>query len=64
MQKFKGIDYYNIDTLLSEEEILIRNTIREFTDENINPVIEEAYMRGEFPMELVPKMAEMGMFGA
>lgn len=64
MSKFKGVDYYNFDSLLTEEEILIRNTIREFVDDNIIPIIEDYYMRGEFPAQLVPKMAEMGMFGA
>lgn len=64
MSKFKGVDYYNFDSLLTEEEILIRNTIREFVDDNILPIIEDYYMRGEFPAQLVPKMAEMGMFGA
>lgn len=64
MSKFKGVDYYNFDSLLTEEEILIRNTIREFVDDNIIPIIEDYYMKGEFPAQLVPKMAEMGMFGA
>lgn len=64
MSKFKGVDYYNFDSLLTEEEILIRNTIREFVDDNIIPIIEDYYMRGEFPAQLVPKMAEMGIFGA
>lgn len=64
MSKFKGVDYYNFDSLLTEEEILIRNTIREFVDDNILPIIEDYYMRGEFPAQLVPKMAEMGMFGS
>ncbi len=64
MSKFKSVDYYNFDSLLTEEEILIRNTIREFVDDNILPIIEDYYMKGEFPAQLVPKMAEMGMFGA
>jgi glutaryl-CoA dehydrogenase len=64
MHKFKGVDYYNFDSLLSEEEILITNTIREFTDDNISPVIEESYMNGTFPMALIPKMAELGLFGS
>lgn len=64
MHKFKGVDYYNFDSLLSEEEILIRNTIREFTDDNILPIIEDNYMKGTFPMGLIPKMAELGMFGS
>ncbi len=64
MPKFKGVDYYNFDSLLSEEEIIIRDTIREFVDDNVLPIIEDYYMKGEFPAQLVPKMGEMGMFGA
>lgn len=64
MPKFKGVDYYNFDSLLSEEEILIRGTIREFTEENILPIIEDHYMKGTFPIELIAKMAELGMFGS
>jgi glutaryl-CoA dehydrogenase len=64
MLKFKGVDYYNFDSLLSEEEILIRDTIREFTEENTLPIIEDHYMKGTFPIELIAKMAELGMFGS
>lgn len=64
MQKFQGVDYYNIDSILSEEEILVRNTVREFVDDNVLPVIEKHARAGTFPMDLIPKMAELGMFGA
>ena len=64
MEKFRGVDYCNIDSLLSEEEILIRNTVREFVDDNILPVIEKHNRAGTFPVDLVPRMAELGLFGA
>ena len=64
MLKFKGVDYYDLDSLLSEEEILVRNTVREFVDENVLPIIEKHYRAGTFPMDLVGKMAELGMFGS
>lgn len=64
MSKFQGVDYYKIDGLLSEEEILVRNTVRNFVDDNVVPLIEKHYEAGTFPMELVPKMAELGLFGA
>ena len=64
MTKFQGVDYYNIETLLSEEEILVRNTVREFVDDNVIPIIEKHNRAGSFPKELVPKMAELGMFGS
>jgi glutaryl-CoA dehydrogenase len=64
MQKFQGVDYYSADSLLAEDEILVRNTVREFVDENVLPIIEKHNRAGTFPMDLVPKMAELGMFGA
>ncbi len=64
MQKFQGADYYNADLLLNEEDILVRNTVRQFVDEHVLPVIEEHYRAGTFPADLIPKMAELGLFGA
>ncbi len=64
MQKFQGVDYYNADQLLSEEEILVRNTVRQFVDDRVLPVIEEHYRAGTFPVPLVQAMAELGLFGA
>lgn len=61
--KFQGVDYFNIEELLTEEELLIRNTVREFVDDNVVPVIEKHARAGTFPMDLVPKMAELGLFG-
>ncbi len=62
--KFQGVDYFNVDSLLSEEEILVRNTVREFVDDNVIPIIEKHAREGTFPMDLIPKMAELGLFGA
>ncbi|MCZ6775019.1 MAG: acyl-CoA dehydrogenase family protein [Ignavibacteria bacterium] len=64
MPKFQGVDYYDIDSLLSEEELLVRNTVREFVDENVIPIIEKHNRAGTFPMELVGKMAALGLFGS
>jgi glutaryl-CoA dehydrogenase len=64
MQKFQGVDYYNIEGLLSEDELLVRNTIREFVDDNVVPIIEKHNRAGTFPMDLIPKMAELGVFGS
>lgn len=62
--KFEGVDYYHIDDLLTEEEKLIRQTIREFVDDKVIPIIEKHYREGTFPMHLIPEMAELGIFGA
>jgi glutaryl-CoA dehydrogenase len=64
MTKFSGVDYYDTESLLSEEEVLVRNTVREFVDENVIPIIEKHYRAGTFPMDLVKKMADLGMFGS
>lgn len=61
--KFQGVDYFNIEGLLSEEEVLIRNTVREFVDDQVVPIIEKHARAGTFPMALIPKMAELGLFG-
>jgi len=64
MSKFTGVDYFNMDSLLSEEEKMVRDTVREFVDDNVIPVIEKHYREGTFPMELISKMGELGLFGA
>jgi glutaryl-CoA dehydrogenase len=56
-------DLYNIDAALTEEERAIRDSIRRFVDERVIPVIGDAYVDGRFPKELIPEMAELGMFG-
>lgn len=60
---YKGVDYYNLDELLSEEEKMVRQTVRDFVNEEVIPVIEMHNQAMTFPMNLVPKMAELGMFG-
>ena len=63
MKSFEGIDYYNIESLLSVEEIMIRDTIRELVEDEIIPIIEKHYRDGTFPMHLIPKLGELGVFG-
>jgi len=61
---FQGFDYFDIDSLLSEEERMVRETVRQWVDERLLPVIQEAYIGRRFPRELIPQMAELGMLGA
>ena len=61
---YEGVDFYDISSLLSEEERAIRDTVRQWVDDKLMPVINEAYIEGRFPKELVPEMAELGFFGA
>ncbi len=64
MAKYQGIDYMQLDGLLSEEELLVRQTVREFVDDRIIPIIEKHYQAGTFPMDIIPAMADLGLFGA
>jgi glutaryl-CoA dehydrogenase len=64
MQKFIGLDYFDSESLLSEEEIMIRNSVREFVSEEIIPIIEKHYRDSKFPFELISKMADLGLLGA
>src|SRR5580693_3752185 len=64
MPSFPGVDYLDFDSLLSDEEKLARNTARQFVDAEIMPIIEEYNREGKFPVQLVPQMAELGLFGA
>ena len=61
---FPGVDYMQIDSLFSEEELMVRQTVRDFVDDDVIPIIEHANREEKFPMHLIPKMGEMGLFGA
>ncbi len=64
MFAFRGVDYMEIDGLFSDQEKLVRQTVREFVEKEIIPHIEGWNREGKFPMHLVPLMAELGFFGA
>jgi glutaryl-CoA dehydrogenase len=61
---FRGVDYLLVDTQFSEQELLVRQTARRFTDERIIPVIRDCYREGVFPKELIAHMGELGFLGA
>ena len=60
---YKGVDYYGIDEMLTDEERSIRDTVRDFVSEEVIPIIEEYNQEMQFPAQLIPKMAELGIFG-
>jgi glutaryl-CoA dehydrogenase len=64
MQKFDGVDFFEIDGLFSDEEILVRDSVRRFVQDRVLPVIEKHNREGTFPADLIPEMAELGMYGA
>ncbi len=65
MGDYHDVDFLHIDELLTDEERLARDTVRDWVSREFLPVIQEHIRRdGSFPMELVPKIAELGLFGA
>jgi len=62
--EYTGVDFYDVDALLSEEERAVRDTVRQWVDDALMPVIGDCYIEGRFPKQLIPGMAELGLFGA
>ncbi|GAC1644258.1 MAG: acyl-CoA dehydrogenase family protein [Acidobacteriaceae bacterium] len=62
--KFRGVDFIGFDALLSDDERLVRDTARQFVEDNVIPIIEQCNRDGRFPRELVKPMGELGFFGA
>ena len=62
--KFRGVDFIEIEALLTDDERLVRNSARGFIEDNLIPIIEECNRAGRFPRELVKPMADLGFFGA
>jgi len=61
---YQGPDFYLSDRLLTDEERDVRDTVRQFVDAEVIPVVEEHFKAGTFPNHLIPTMAEMGLLGA
>ena len=61
---FRGLDYYDVDELYSEEERAIRDTVRDFVGREIVPIIGKHFTAGTFPRELIPVFGQMGLLGA
>jgi glutaryl-CoA dehydrogenase len=64
MPPFAGVDYMEFDSLLSDEEKLTRKTVRQFVEDQVIPIIAKHDREGTFPMQIVPEMAKLGLFGA
>ena len=60
MQEFRGVDFYRCDDLLSEEEKMVRDTVREFVSEKVVPVMARHFEEATFPLELVPRNGQPG----
>lgn len=62
--KFEGVDFYNVDSLLSEEERMVRDMVRDWVEDRLMPLIGEAYIERRFPKEIIPELGELGLLGA
>jgi glutaryl-CoA dehydrogenase len=64
MARFSGVDYLLIDSLFSEQELLVRQTARQFVEDRVVPIIRDCYRDARFPTELIPEIGQLGFLGA
>src|SRR5438067_2088841 len=64
MQPFRGVDYLLIDSLFNEQELLVRQTARQFVDERVMQVIRDCFRDARFPSDLIPELGRLGFLGA
>ena len=60
---FQSPDYFNVDELLTDEQKLIRETVRNYVKKEISPIIEEYAQKSEFPEQIVKQLGDLGCFG-
>ena len=63
MQAYKQLDYMNLESEFTEDERMVRDAVRSWVTERYIPVVMEHFEAGTFPKELIPEMAELGVFG-
>ena len=64
MRPFDGVDFYRFDDLLTDEEKLVRQSVREYVEDKYLPIVEEHYETATFPMDRIPEIAQLGVLGA
>ena len=64
MEKFRGVDYFGIEEQLSDEQRMIRDTVRDWVEARFLPIVTEHHRHETFPVELAAELGEMGVFGA
>lgn len=64
MAAYESLNYMNSDSLLTEDELMVRQSVRDFVTEKIEPVLQKAHRDEKFPMELIPQFGEMGLLGS
>ena len=61
MQKFRGVDYYGVEALLSDEERMVRDAVRDWVEAEFLPLVTEHHRAGTFPREIIPPLGELGI---
>ncbi|MBM3774824.1 MAG: acyl-CoA dehydrogenase, partial [Acidobacteria bacterium] len=61
---FRGVDYLHVDSLLTEQELLVRQTARQFVEDRVIPIIRDCFREARFPVELIPELGRLGLLGA
>lgn len=64
MAEYEGVDFYDLDGLLNTEQMLVRDTVRQFVQDEVLPIINEHFREGTYPVGLIPEMAKLGLLGA
>jgi glutaryl-CoA dehydrogenase len=64
MEKFRGVDYYGVEALLSDEERMVRDAVRDWVEAEFLPIVTEHHRAGTFPLSIVRPLGELGIFGA
>jgi glutaryl-CoA dehydrogenase len=64
MAPYRGVDFLHLDPQFTDEELLVRETVREFVSEQVLPCIEKHHREGTFPMHLIPEIARLGLLGS
>jgi glutaryl-CoA dehydrogenase len=64
MPRFSGVDYLSIDSLFSEQELLVRQTARQFVEDRVIPLVRDCFRDARFPKELIPEIGRLGFLGA
>src|SRR5258706_636875 len=59
-----SLDYYDLESLLSDDERMVRDTARKFVEDEYLPIVRDAFRRGIFPMQIVPRVAALGFLGS
>ena len=64
MGEYEGVDFYNTDALLTDDERRLRDRVRDWVSSRVEPIVAEHFERATFPMHLIPEMAGLHAFGS